>query len=139
MLSKKLVTLAVAAAIATGPVSRASADAHGLIGAIIGGAIVGSAIQNSNRNKRVVVRSGVSSATRATRAANRETQTALNYFGYPAGTPDGVLGRKSRAAVSAMQAYLGFPVTGQLTQFERDILVGAYNAELPGISKPCNW
>ena len=133
MLPRKLIALAAAAAmVATAPVNRANADAHGLIGAIIGGAIVGSAINNANKNKprpKRVVRTGVPSATRA---ANRETQTALNYFGYNAGTPDGVLGRRSRGAVSAYQAYMKFPVTGHLTQFERDILVGAYQRGLAG-------
>jgi len=132
MKSKHLITLAVAVTMVTGPVTRAAADSNGLVGALIGGAIVGAAISNANKNKRVrtrVVRPGVTSATRA---ANREVQTALNYFGYPAGTPDGVLGRKSRTAVTAMQLYLNFPATGALTQFERDILVGAYHRGIAG-------
>ena len=107
MLPKKLVTLFVAAAMVTGPVQRADADAHGLIGAIIGGAIVGSAINNANKRPKRVVRTGVPSATRT---ANRETQTALNYFGYNAGTPDGVLGRRSRAAVSAESVNTDVPI-----------------------------
>jgi len=133
MLRKKLVTLVVAAALATGPVTRAAARSDGIVGGIVGGLVAGALISGATKRttttKRVVVRSGGHSVTRA---ANRETQTALNYFGYPAGTPDGVLGRKSRAAVSLMQAYLGFPVTGQLTQFERDILVGAYRRGVTG-------
>ena len=32
----------------------------------------------------------------------REVQTALNYFGFPAGTPDGVLGRRSSSTVSSV-------------------------------------
>lgn len=127
---KKLFTLMVAAAMATGLVTRAAADAHGLIGAIIGGAIVGSAIQNANKNKRkVVVHRGTPNATRA---QNRETQTALNYFGFNAGSVDGVVGRQTRAAVSAMQVYMNFPVTGKLTQFERDVLIGAYQRGIAG-------
>ncbi len=131
MLPKHLVALGAAAAIAAAPLSRAAADTHGLVGAIIGGAIVGAAINNANKNKTktVVVRPA---APNPTRAANRETQTALNYFGFPAGTADGVLGRRSRAAISGYQAHMGFPVTGQLTQFERDILVGAYNRGISG-------
>lgn len=133
MLSRKLITLTLAAAIATGPVTRAAADAGDLVGGIVGGVIAGAIISGSNKRttttKRVVVRPGVPSATRA---MNRETQTALNYFGFPAGTPDGVLGRNSRAAISSMQAYLNFPVTGQLTQFERGILVGAYTRGISG-------
>jgi hypothetical protein len=131
MLSKELLAASAAAALILTPVTRANADTHGLIGAIIGGAIVGSAINNSNKRtttKRVVT----SSSNTATRNRNRETQTALNYFGFNAGTPDGVLGRNSRAAISGMQAYLAFPVTGKLTQFERDILIGAYQRGISG-------
>ncbi len=73
--------------------------------------------------------SGTSSATRA---ANREVQTALNYFGFPVGTPDGVLGRNSRAGIADFQTYMGYPVTGQLTAYQQDFLVGSYSRALAG-------
>lgn len=132
MLSKELIAASVAALLVLTPITRAQADTHGLIGAIIGGAIVGNAINNSNKRTTTTKRVVTSSANTATRNRNRETQTALNYFGFNAGTPDGVLGRNSRAAVSGMQAYLAFPVTGKLTQFERDILIGAYQRGISG-------
>ena len=98
------------------------------------GAMIGAAIANGNQGKTTQRRttstkkksssSGISSAARA---ANREIQTALNYFGFPAGTPDGVLGRKSRSAVSSYQACLGYPITGQLTPFEKDFLINSYH------------
>ena len=38
------------------------------------------------------------------REQNRQVQTALNYFGFPAGAPDGVLGANSRSAIGQYQA-----------------------------------
>lgn len=134
MTSRPFLTVTLAAAIAVGPVTEAAADAGNLVGGIVGG-IIGGAIVNGANNRRVTTTRRVyttPSVTSATRAANRETQTALNYFGYGAGTPDGVLGRRSRAAISSYQAFMNMPVTGKLTQFERDILVGAYNRGVTG-------
>ena len=73
-----------------------------LVGGIIGGVI-------ANEAKKSKRSSGTSSATRS---YNAQTQTSLNYFGFDAGVPDGVLGSRSRAAVSQFQAYVGFPITG---------------------------
>jgi peptidoglycan hydrolase-like protein with peptidoglycan-binding domain len=56
----------------------------------------------------------------------RETQTALNYFGFPAGTPDGVRGRNTRNAVSQFQGHMGYPVTGYLADYERQFLISSY-------------
>ncbi|SOC04795.1 peptidoglycan-binding domain-containing protein [Rhodobacter maris] len=103
----------------------------GLIGGMIGAAIINEA--NRSHQPRTTVRRSTSSVSSATRERNREVQNSLNYFGYPVGTPDGVLGSKSRAAISQYQALLGYPATGQLTEMERNILVTAYNrAQLGG-------
>ncbi len=123
MLSKKLGMAIVATSLSVTPVTRAMADGGDVVGGIIGGIIGGAIVSESQKKKRRVVSTGVSSATRA---ANRETQTALNYFGYPAGTPDGVLGSRSRSAISAYQAQLSFPVTGRLSEYERDFLIRSY-------------
>ena len=68
----------------------------------------------------------------AARVENREIQTALNYFNFPAGTPDGVMGRNSRNAISQYQAHLGYPVTGQLSLYEKDFLVSSYHRAIAG-------
>ncbi|PJE32105.1 Putative peptidoglycan binding domain-containing protein [Pseudooceanicola antarcticus] len=108
-----------ASLLAAAPLS-AMADNFGA--AIVGG-IIGSALMNgASQPKRSSP--GVSSATRS---RNAETQTALNYFGFAAGTPDGVLGSRSRSAIMQYQGYMGFPATGRLQPFERDHLVGSYN------------
>lgn len=112
------------------PASQAAADRLGA--AIVGGIIGGVIVNEVNKNKRTVTtttrnvqpRSGVNTVTRE---QNRQVQTSLNYFGFPAGSADGVLGQRSRAAVAQYQAHLGYPATGQLTPYERDFLVTSYN------------
>ncbi|WP_353471445.1 peptidoglycan-binding domain-containing protein [Salipiger sp. H15] len=113
---------------------------NAFVGGLVGG-FIGSAIANQPR-KQVVTRkyvapsrstasqgTGVSSATRE---MNRSTQTALNYFGFDAGTPDGIMGGRSRSAISAYQAHMGYPPTGQLTEYERDFLVSSYRRAQAG-------
>ncbi|WP_127104847.1 peptidoglycan-binding domain-containing protein [Pararhodobacter zhoushanensis] len=119
---KIFTTTALVAALMTGSVGQARADvgsaiAGGIIGGIIGGAIQGQ--RRPTRTTRYVVPS-------AARQEAREVQTALNHFYFNVGTPDGVLGRQSRAGISQYQAYLGFPVTGTLAVFERQVLISAY-------------
>lgn len=65
-------------------------------------------------------------AAAAQRAVNREIQTALNYFEFDAGSVDGVMGRQSRTAIRAYQAFLQFPLTGQLTDDEQFYLLSSY-------------
>jgi peptidoglycan hydrolase-like protein with peptidoglycan-binding domain len=43
----------------------------------------------------------------------RNVQVALNQLGYPVGTPDGVIGPKSRAAIRAFQVDSGLPTSGE--------------------------
>jgi hypothetical protein len=111
----------------------------GLVGGMLGSAI-GNAAQQPRRETvvirqqpqtRTVVRQAPAVNTYE-REQNREVQTALNYFGFPAGTPDGVLGRNSRAAISGYQAFLGYPATGYLSEYERAFLVSSYNRALIG-------
>lgn len=61
---------------------------------------------------------------------NRRIQTALNYFGFDAGVADGVLGPRSRAAISGYQDFLGLTATGTLTDIGRDHLVSSYDRAL---------
>lgn len=130
MKSKILTTTALVAAMMATDTGRASADiGDAIAGGIIGG-IIGGAINNSQRTRtrtRTVVVNPVA------RQQAREVQTALNYFNWPVGVPDGVLGRNSRAGISSYQAYLGFAPTGTLADIERTILLSAYQrAQLGG-------
>ena len=119
MVLKRLATTAAAVSLATAPVSPALADAGDAIaGGIIGGIISGVIVNEANKNQRTkkvyrkTPRKSYSGISSAQRAANREVQVALNYFGYPVGAPDGVVGRKTRGAISDYQMTLGYPATG---------------------------
>ncbi|MBL4917618.1 peptidoglycan-binding domain-containing protein [Szabonella alba] len=127
MAFKGFASLCAAAALVVVPVQQAAADS-GLVGGIVGGIIGGAIVNHANKNQRrtTTQRSTRSTASSATRTANREVQVALNYFGFPVGTPDGAIGPKSRAAISEYQATLGFVPNGQLNAFERDLLVSSY-------------
>ena len=135
-------TCAFAAALALTPAEPVRADAGDAIaGAIVGG-LIGHAIAKDQQRRKTTTttkRSSTKSAkpakpgiSAAQREQNREVQTALNQFGYNVGTPDGSIGPKSRAAISQYQATLGYPSTGQLTDYERTILVTAYHRAVAG-------
>lgn len=134
-------TCAFAAALALTPAEPVRADAGDAIaGAIVGG-LIGHAIAKDQQRRKATTttRSSTKAAkpakpgiSAAQREQNREVQTALNQFGYNVGTPDGSIGPKSRAAISQYQATLGYPPTGQLTDYERTILVTAYHRAVAG-------
>ncbi len=48
------------------------------------------------------------------RAVTKEMQGLLNALGYNSGAPDGLMGKKTRAAISAFQRDYGLPENGQL-------------------------
>ncbi len=135
MTGKRFTTGLLAAAFALGQTAPAMADADGLVGGVVGGIIGGIIVNEANKNRRTTTvrrtttRSTISSAQRE---QNRDVQVALNYFGYPVGTPDGVLGRQSRTGISDYQLTLGYTPTGQLTEFERSHLVGSYHRAIAG-------
>ncbi|MES2666998.1 MAG: peptidoglycan-binding domain-containing protein [Pseudomonadota bacterium] len=134
---KMIATTALAASLTLSPVSPLVRPVHADAGDAIAGALIGGIIGNaiardqqrqrqktySKRSTKSSKPSGISSAQRE---ANREVQTALNMFGYPVGTPDGSIGPKTRGAISGYQAFMGYPATGQLTDYERTVLVTAY-------------
>ncbi|MCX7286634.1 MAG: peptidoglycan-binding protein [Rhodobacterales bacterium] len=139
---KSIATAALLASVALGPTSPLSAPARAdgkdfIAGAIIGG-IIGSAVTNENNKKKSTrsTKAGTgtkkSSVSAEQREANKEVQVALNYFGYPVGTPDGAIGPKSRAAIGEYQAFLGYPATGELSDYERNILVTSYHRAVAG-------
>lgn len=134
MFLKKISMACVVAAIAATPATRVAADGRDFIaGAVIGG-ILGAAANNQAKKKRYVQRKvyrkpAVPSYVRQER---RDIQTSLNYFGFPAGSADGVLGRKSRAAISNYQVHMGYPATGQLTDYEKSFLLQSYQRAIAG-------
>lgn len=126
---KRIATVGLALSLTVTPATQAAAEnalVGGIVGGIIGGVIVNEANKNRARRTTTTTRSTSTGVSSATREKNRETQTALNYFGFPVGTPDGAIGPRTRGGISEYQATMGWPPTGQLTDFERDILVSSY-------------
>ena len=131
----KIITGSVfAASLAIIPAERVEADA----GDFIAGAIIGGIVGANAKKQRRTTRSRSSSRKKSTRSRlpstqeGKNIQASLNYFGFDAGTVDGQLGRKTKNAVSQYQAYLGYPVTGQLSEFEKNLLTSSYNRAQAG-------
>ncbi|TCO71918.1 peptidoglycan-binding domain-containing protein [Rhodovulum euryhalinum] len=132
-MKKNFAMACLAASVAITPATRAAADGDAVVGGIIGGLIGGAIMNEAAKNRqRQQVRRTYSGPSAATRAQNREVQTSLNYFGFPAGTPDGVLGRNSRNAISQYQAFMGYAPSGNLSPYERDFLVTSYHRAISG-------
>lgn len=129
---------ALSISVAAFPLDSAQAQ-EGIVGGIIGG-IIGGAIANDQRNRAQRAQPQVRQRTTAPRPAvsnvqreqNRSVQTALNHFGWNVGAPDGAIGPRSRAGISEYQAFLGFAGTGQLSEFERNILLTAHQRAISG-------
>ena len=104
---------------------------HGLMGAMIGAAIATQKQSQSNSQPaQSKTRQSKQKISSQERTANKLIQEHLNYFGFDTGRPDGVLGRKSRTAVSQFQACLNFPISGTLNSFEKQFLHNtAYKAQ----------
>ncbi|QDI75081.1 MULTISPECIES: peptidoglycan-binding domain-containing protein [Leisingera] len=129
MFTKPLKPALAAAFLATSATGPAIADELGaaIVGGVIGGVIVNEIHKNKQRQRSTARTYRRAPAYSAARTENRETQTALNYFGFNAGSADGVLGRRSRAAISQYQIHMGYPATGHLAPYERNFLVSSYN------------
>ncbi len=115
-------------------------DAVSGLAGFIAGAVVGNAISNANnanhprrvyvQERTVVHRAPAVSGYQ--REQNRQVQTALNYFGFPAGVADGVMGQNSRNAIAQYQAFMGVPPSGALTDYDRAFLTSSYDRAIVG-------
>ena len=134
MRAKHFATALVSAALIGGHVNTASADAGDFIGGAIIGGIIGSQIQKNKQTTRKTYRKTYRSTRQRLPATQegRMIQTSLNYFGFNAGAVDGQLGRRSRSAISSYQAHMGYPVTGQLSEWEKDFLLDSYDRAQAG-------
>lgn len=107
--------------------------AAGIVGAIVGGAIVNEAHKRKKyKKKRYYSTKKKPKMSSAQREANRDVQRSLNHFQWNVGAPDGALGRNSRRGISQYQAFMNFPVTGKLSELERNILVTSYQKAILG-------
>lgn len=102
------------------------AIAGGLAAGAVAGFIAHKVYKNRQRNKRSRrYYSNRRSYTKRRSYSNRrrvaysqsvlDSQTRLNTLGYNAGRPDGLKGRRTRAAIRQFQVANGFPSTGRLT------------------------
>ena len=127
---KYFISAALASALMLGTTSRVQADGGDFIaGAVIGG-LLGAASQQPKKKTTTSTRSY--RPRLPSTQEGKEIQASLNYFGFNAGSVDGQLGQKTRNAVSSYQAYLGYPVTGQLSPFEQELLISSYNRAQAG-------
>lgn len=125
MIAKAALSTSLATALALLPAQKASADAAEFIGGAIIGGIIGHAVTQQNQRSRPATRT-VRPGIPATQQG-RETQAALNYFGYDAGTVDGQVGPATRAAIERYQASMGYPVNGrEFPTYQFDFLMDAY-------------
>lgn len=111
-----------------------SAFVGGVVGGIVGSAI-GNAIQNQQPRRTVIHEQRVYRAApdySYQREQNRQVQTALNYFGFPAGVADGVIGAGTRSAMADYQAYMGTPPNGYLSDYDRSFLLTSYQRAIAG-------
>ena len=126
---KHFVSAALAAGMMLGTTTRVQAAGGDFIaGAVIGG-LLGAASQQPKKKTSTTT---YSRPRLPSTQEGKEIQASLNYFGFNAGTVDGQLGKKTRDAVSAYQVYLGYPVTGQLSPFEQELLISSYNRAQAG-------
>lgn len=128
MFARFLTSASLIAAIALVPAERAEADAAEFLGGALIGGVIGHAIAQGNRNTTRtttaprVVRPGIPATQQG-----RETQLALNYFGFNAGTVDGQIGNGTRAAIERYQRAMGYPVNGrEFSSYQFDYLMDAY-------------
>ncbi|WP_420012432.1 peptidoglycan-binding domain-containing protein [Tateyamaria sp.] len=120
----------IAALAMTSGTQRAEADLGKALGVLGGAAILGCATGalncKGNRSKSRSTAPRSSGISQAQRQQNRDVQSSLNAFGFPVGAVDGSLGKRSRAAIRDYQGYMGYARTGQLTEAERNMLVGGW-------------
>lgn len=134
MLFKSLTAATFAVALAAFPAQEASADAGDVVGGLIVGGLIGAAIANANNGGGNGGNAGNAGnggghyvpAIPATQMG-RDTQTALNYFAFNAGSVDGQIGNGTRQAIERYQATMGYPINGRdYPTYQYDQLMQAY-------------
>lgn len=134
MIFKAMTAATLAVALAAFPAEEARADAGDVIGGLIVGGLIGAAIANGNQgsgNRGTTTTTG-GGGIPATQMG-RDTQTALNYFGFNAGAVDGQIGAGTRQAIERYQALMGYPINGrEYATYQYDNLMQAYYWALNG-------
>ena len=127
MLWRSFTTIALIGALSVGSTEEVRADAGDFIGGAIVGGLIGHAITKDQQRKRTVTRTQTYRPRIPITEHGRQTQVALNYFGYQAGTVDGQIGPGTRRAIERYQISMGYPVNGRDFQpYQFDFLMDAY-------------
>ena len=141
MIFKAITAATLAVALATFPAEEANADAGDVVGGLIVGGLIGAAIANGNNaanrpaapHPSTTAPSGPVHAGIPATQMGRDTQTALNYFGFNAGAIDGQIGRGTRGAIERYQASMGYPINGrEYPAYQYNELMQAYYWGLNG-------
>jgi len=136
MIFKFLTAATFAVALAAFPAEEARADAGDVVGGLIVGGLIGAAIandQNGRRNTAGNSRGSSSYQGIPATQVGRDTQTALNYFGFNAGAVDGQIGTGTRGAIERFQMVMGYPINGRnYPSYQYDSLMQAYYWGLNG-------
>ena len=130
MFWRSFTTIALVGALSLGQAEKVEADAGDFIGGAIVGGVIGHAIGRDQQRKTQQQRQTVTRTYRPripVTQHGRQTQTALNYFGYQAGVVDGQIGPGTRRAIERYQVSMGYPVNGRDFQpYQFDFLMDAY-------------
>ncbi len=122
----------------TSPALAGSDFAAGVVTGVIGTVIVNDI--NRKKHRPNVAPAPRPAPTRApaktyhapSNATVMQEQNALNFFGFPAGYADGVMGRRTRSAIASYQAWMGYPVSGYLDAYQQQFLLDSYNRAIAG-------
>jgi peptidoglycan hydrolase-like protein with peptidoglycan-binding domain len=126
MFARLFTTVSIAAALALTPPDRADADAAEFLGGALIGGVIGHALSQQGTTRTTRTTRVVRPAIPATQQG-RETQSALNYFGFNAGTVDGQVGPSTRAAIERYQRAMSYPVNGrEFSDYQFDYLMDAF-------------
>lgn len=125
-IKRTLPAAAVIAGLSLTPVETAQADSGdfiaGIAAGVVGAAIIGSSKKKKRGKKRYYKKKYSNPSVRG----DANIQRALNAFGFDAGTPDGLFGKRTRAAISRYQLRRGDEASGYLTATQRAELLQAY-------------
>ncbi len=139
-----VISCILAAAILIAPATRSMAQGSDFFRDALGG-VLENALANEaarippNEAARIPQRQQNTSrgaSASSTREESRLIQMALNHFGFPAGTADGILGKRSRAAIAQYQNSNGYAATGVLTDSQKARLIASYRRSTAGESAP---
>ncbi|MEM6617689.1 MAG: peptidoglycan-binding domain-containing protein [Pseudomonadota bacterium] len=121
-LRKSLPTLAVVTGLLFTPAERVHADSGDFIAGIAAGVIGAAIVGNAKKKRKTYRKTYRNPAVRG----DANIQRALNAFGFDAGRPDGLFGKRTRAAIRRYQGRRGDEVSGYLTATQRAELLQAY-------------